>query len=330
MTELHTDLLIVGAGPAGLFATYYAGMRSLEVVLIDSLPQVGGQLGALYPEKYIFDVAGFPAVKGRDLVAGLSQQAQTADAEILLNEECTTLEDHAGGFRVTTSGAKTIYCGAVLITAGIGRFTPRALPVVDDFAGSGVEPVVGPPDLYATDDVVVVGGGDSAIDWANALVPHARSVTLVHRRARFTAHESSVAQLLATSARVHTDSEIVEVHGDEAVTAVTLRNARTEATVTVDASVLIPALGHIASLGPLVECGLDIGDRHIEVNTDMSTSRRGVFAAGDIATYPGKVQLMVVGFGEAATAVNNIAVHLRPDEHLFPGHSSEKVHATTA
>lgn len=318
------DILIIGGGPAGLFATYYAGMRGLVVAVVDSLSHLGGQVAALYPEKNIYDVAGFPAVRGRELVAGLVEQALTAQPEIILGQECSTIDEQSdGSLVITTTVGTTVHCGAVLITAGIGRFTPRPLPAVDIYTGGGVHRVVGPAHEYAEHDVIVVGGGDSAVDWTNMLAGSARSVTLIHRRDRFTAHESSVAQLLASPARVITGSEIAEVIGAEQISAVTVREARGGALQTIPATVVIPALGHIAALGPIAQWGLSLKGRQIEVGTDMSTGRARVFAAGDITEYPGKVRLMAVGFGEAATAVNNMAVLLRPEEDLFPGHSSE-------
>ncbi len=318
------DLLIIGAGPAGLFATYYAGMRGLSTVVIDSLTHLGGQVAALYPEKFIYDVAGLPAVRGRDLISGLIEQAQSADPHIILGEECATLEDQDDGSVIATTSVGTrIHCGAIVITGGIGRFTPRALPAVDVYAGDGIHRVVGPAEDYAGHDVVVVGGGDSAVDWANMLADTASSVTLVHRRARFTAHESSVEQVRNSRCRIITDAEILEVAGDSTVRHVVIKDAKQDEAEIVPASVVIPALGHIASLGPLTEWGLSIAGRQIAVGTDMWTGRPRVYAAGDITDYPGKVRLMVVGFGEAATAINNITVVLRPDEDVFPGHSSE-------
>ena len=318
------DLLIIGAGPAGLFATYYAGMRGLSTVVVDSLTHLGGQVAALYPEKFIYDVAGLPAVRGRDLISGLIEQAETARPQIILGEECATLEDQDDGSIIaTTSAGTSIHCGAVVITGGIGRFTPRALPAVDTYSGAGVHRVVGPAEEYADHDVVVVGGGDSAVDWANMLADTAKSVTLIHRRGRFTAHESSVEQLRNSLCRIITDAEVLEVAGDTTVRHVVVKDAKQDESETIPASVVIPALGHIASLGPVMQWGLTIKGRQIEVGTDMSTGRPRVYAAGDITDYPGKVRLMVVGFGEAATAINNIAVVLRPDEDVFPGHSSE-------
>ncbi|WNC00338.1 MULTISPECIES: NAD(P)/FAD-dependent oxidoreductase [Streptomyces] len=321
----ETELLIVGAGPAGLFACYYAGMRGLDVTLLDSLPHLGGQVAALYPDKEIFDVAGFPAVTGRELVERLTRQAETAAPTVVLGEGAVKLgRQDANAVIVTTDTGRVIRAGAVLITAGIGRFTPRPLPALDGFTGNGVHHLVSPPHEYAERDVVIVGGGDSAVDWANALAPHARQVTLVHRRHRFRAHEHSVARLMDSSVRILTNSEIAEVHGVDSLKSVTVRDCGTQVLQTVETDVLIPALGHIASLGPLTTWGLTIDKQQIHVDTAMSTGLDRVYAAGDITTYPGKVRLMTVGFGEAATAVNNIAVRLRPDEDLFPGHSSER------
>lgn len=321
----NTELLIVGAGPAGLFACYYAGMRGLDVTLLDSLPHLGGQVAALYPDKEIFDVAGFPAVRGRELVDRLTRQAMSASPSLLLGESAMGLRrEEAGGVLVTTDAGRVIRAGAVLITGGIGRFTPRPLPALAGFAGDGVHHLVEPPHAYADRQVVIVGGGDSAVDWANTLAPHARQVTIVHRRTRFRAHQFSVDRLMDSPVRVLTNSEIAEVHGTESLKAVTVRDCGSQALETVDADVLIPALGHIASLGPLTTWGLVLDRQQIQVDTSMSTGLDRVYAAGDITTYPGKVRLMAVGFGEAATAVNNIAVLLRPDEDLFPGHSSER------
>ncbi|MFI1379909.1 NAD(P)/FAD-dependent oxidoreductase [Embleya sp. NPDC020886] len=317
-------MLIVGAGPAGLFACYYAGMRGLRVTVLDSLPHLGGQVAALYPDKEILDVAGHPAIRGRDLVARLTEQASTAEPIVLLGDGAAEIGHQPDAVTVSTTAGHEIRAGAVLLTAGIGRFTPRPLPALTGYTGEGVHHVVAAPHTYAGRDVVVVGGGDSAVDWANALAPHARRVTLVHRRQRLRAHEHSVARLTASPVRILTDSEIAEVHGEHAVYAVTIRDCETRSLERVDADVLIPALGHVASLGPLTRWGLRVDKQQIEVDTDMSTGVDRVYAAGDVTTYRGKVRLMAVGFGEAATAVNNIAVRLRPDEDLFPGHSSDR------
>ncbi|WP_405970571.1 NAD(P)/FAD-dependent oxidoreductase [Streptomyces sp. NBC_00988] len=323
-SDTDTELLIIGAGPTGLFASFYAGLRGLSVTLLDSLPHLGGQVAALYPRKEIFDIAGFPAVTGQELVDRLVAQARLAEPVIRLDEAAGRLESGPDAVTVTTSSGRRIRAGAVLITAGIGHFTPRPLPALDTFAGSGVHHVVAEAETYTGRHVVIVGGGDSAVDWANALVPYARQVTLVHRRKRFRAHEQSVTRLMDSTVRILTDSEIAEVHGGDRMEAVTVRDCGSQALLRLDADVLIPALGHIASLGPLTGWGLHLRGQQIEVATDMSTGVDRVFAAGDITTYPGKVRLMAVGFGEAATAVNNLAVRLRPGEDLFPGHSTDR------
>ncbi|MER7705986.1 NAD(P)/FAD-dependent oxidoreductase [Kitasatospora sp. NPDC097605] len=320
----ETELLIIGAGPAGLFACFYAGMRGLGVTLLDSLPHLGGQVAALYPAKEIFDIAGFPAITGRGLVDRLVHQARLAEPDIRLGEGAGSLDRGPDSVTVSTSSGHRIRAGAVLITAGIGRFTPRPLPALEEYDGSGVHHVVAAPEEYSGRDVVIVGGGDSAVDWANTLAPYARRITLVHRRKRFSAHEHSVNRLMDSTVRVLTNSEIATVHGAGRVEAVTVRDCGTRASVRLDADVLIPALGHIASLGALKDWGLRLSGQQIEVGTDMSTGVDRVYAAGDITTYPGKVRLMAVGFGEAATAVNNLAVRLHPALDVFPGHSSDR------
>ena len=321
---MEADLLIIGGGPAGLFACFYAGLRGLSVVLLDSLPQLGGQVSALYPDKAILDVAGFPQISGRELTEGLIVQAKSADPAIVLEEGARTLEHGADHVTVTTDTGRSIRVGAVLLTAGIGRFTPRSLPALDAFAGDGIHHFVAAPSRYAHRHVVIVGGGDSAVDWANTLEPLAGSVTVIHRRRRFRAHEHAVKQLLDSSARVLTNAELVGVHGTAALDAVSVRDCDTDALTRLEADVLIAALGHIASLGALTGWGLRMNGAQIEVGTDMATNIDRVYAAGDVTAYPGKVRLIAVGFGEAATAVNNIAVRLRPDQDLFPGHSTER------
>src|SRR5699024_8540385 len=195
MTEHHLDILIVGAGPVGLYGVYYAGVRGLKVGVIDSLSEVGGQVSALYPEKLIFDIAGYPMVKGRDLITSLAAQAAQADPVYLLGQEAQELTEHGdGAFTVTTSTGDVVHCGAIVLTAGIGTFTPRKLPAGEDFLGRGLEYFVPDPVPYAGSEVVIVGGGDSALDWALMLEEHAKSVTVVHRRKVFRAHAATVAQ----------------------------------------------------------------------------------------------------------------------------------------
>ncbi|WP_024874933.1 NAD(P)/FAD-dependent oxidoreductase [Saccharomonospora piscinae] len=321
---LSVDLLIVGAGPTGLYAAYYAGFRGLSTAIVDSLPEAGGQITAMYPEKMIYDVAGFPAVRGRDLVKGLVEQASRWNPGYLLGRKADTLDDTGDGLRVTLTSGEVVDARAVLITAGIGEFTPRPLPSGGDWLGRGLVHFVPALDVHAGQHVVVVGGGDSAFDWALALRPIAASVTLVHRRARFRAAPSVVAEAYDEGVRVLTDTEVTALRGDDsgALAEVDLEG-RDGSTLTLPAQTVVAALGFTADLGPLESWGLRVERRAITVDTTMATARDRVYAAGDVASYPGKVKLIATGFGEAATAVNNIAVALDPGAKLFPGHSSD-------
>lgn len=318
---VETDLLVIGAGPTGLFATYYAGFRGMRVAVVDSLPELGGQITAMYPEKQILDVAGFPSVKGRDLVEGLVAQANTAAPAYLLSRTASSLTEDADGVTVGLDDGTEVRAKAVLITAGIGKFSPRPLPAGEDWLGRGLEFFVPSFQPYAGKDVVIVGGGDSAFDWALHLEPVARSVTLVHRRDAFRAHQRTVEAVRASGVEIVTKAEVSAIKGDTTVESVE---------ITVDgvvtsrpAQAIVAALGFIADLGPIQQWGIEVSKRHVVVDPSMRTNLARVFAAGDITEYPGKVRLIAVGFGEAATAVNNAAVVIDPSAHVFPGHSSE-------
>lgn len=322
---LNCDLIVVGAGPAGLFATYYAGFRGLRVALVDSLPELGGQVTAMYPEKAILDVAGFPNVKGRDLIAGLVAQALTADPVQLLGRTATELEAGEESVRLVLDDGTVVAASAIVITAGIGKFSPRPLPAGGEWLGRGLEFFVPSFEPYRDVDVVIVGGGDSAFDWALHLEPIARSVTLVHRRDAFRAHARTVEQVRSSSVRIVTKAQVAAIRGGDRVEEVELLVDGDEGphTSVLPAQAVVAALGFIADLGPLQQWGLTTHKRHLVVDTAMQTNLPRVYAAGDITDYPGKVRLIAVGFGEAATAINNAAVAIDPDAHLFPGHSSE-------
>lgn len=318
----EVDIAIVGAGPTGLFAAYYAGFRGLSVTVIDTLPEPGGQITAMYPEKAIFDVAGFPSVKGRDLVANLVAQAAPYAPQYRLGTVAQELSYPDGKPVLGLAGGGELRCGAVLITAGLGSFTPRPLPAAETFTGDGVVFFVPHLADLAGHDVVIVGGGDSAFDWALALQPLARSVTLVHRREKFRAHAATVDRVRQLPVRIVVNAEVTKIHGDGRATGADI-SVKGGGTQTVPADTVVAALGFTADLGPLATWGLELDRRHIRVDSTMATNRPRVFAAGDIAEYPGKVRLIATGFGEAATAVNNAAVVIDPAAHLFPGHSSE-------
>lgn len=315
------DLLIVGAGPVGLFGAYYAGVRQLSTIVLDSLEEPGGQITAMYPEKAIFDVAGFPAIKGRELVEQLIAQAAPHDPEYLLGHQALDLERGEGAFAVTTSQGVRIECRAIVITGGIGTFTPRPLPAGGDYLGRGLAHFVPDPSAYEGQNIVVVGGGDSALDWALMLEPLGKSVTIVHRRGEFRGHPHSVELLKASSVKILTDAQISDVRGDPNVTEVDI-DVKGEI-VTLPCERLVAALGFTANLGPLMDWGIEIRKRQVVVDSMGRTSVPGVYAAGDIVDYEGKVKLIATGFGEVATAVNNAAAFLNPNVSAFPGHLSD-------
>ncbi|MEV4757652.1 NAD(P)/FAD-dependent oxidoreductase [Micromonospora sp. NPDC049559] len=318
----EVDIAVIGAGPSGLFAAYYAGFRGLSVAVIDALPEPGGQVTAMYPEKVIYDVAGFPAIKGRELVANLVAQAEPYGPEYLLGVRAETLSYADERPVLGLSDGEPLRCGAVLVTGGLGSFAPRPLPAAENFTGRGIVFFVPHLADLTGQDVLIVGGGDSAFDWALALAPLARSVTLVHRRERFRAHAATVARVQQLPVRIIVNAEVAKIHGDGAVAGaeIAVKGGGTE---TVAADTIVAALGFTADLGPLATWGLALDRRHILVDSTMATNLPRVFAAGDITEYPGKVRLIATGFGEAATAVNNAAVVIDPAAHLFPGHSSD-------
>ena len=324
--DVETDLLIVGAGPTGLFGAYYAGFRGMRVAVVDSLPELGGQVSAMYPEKSILDVAGFPSVKGRELVEQLVEQAASARPAYLLGRTASSLEttdeESGTGVVMQLDDGTTITAKVVIITAGMGKFTPRPLPAGEGWEDRGLVFFVPSFAEYAGRDVVIVGGGDSAFDWAHHLEPIARSVTLVHRRDQFRAHRATVDAVLAGSTEVITKAQVTRLVGEHHVESVEITTADGEV-LTRPAQSVVAALGFVADLGAMQQWGLDFDHRHVRVDTHMRTNLPRVFAAGDITEYPGKVRLIAVGFGEVATAVNNAAVLVDPDAHVFPGHSSD-------
>jgi thioredoxin reductase (NADPH) len=328
------DLLLVGAGPVGLFGAYYAGFRGLSCAVMDSLPALGGQVTALYPEKNLYDIAGFPAVRGRDLIDQLVRQAEPFSPAYLLGHQAEKLERHLvdGEERllVTTASGLEVSCSAVVITGGIGTFTPRTLPCGTEYEGRGLRYFVPSLAELAGLDVVIVGGGDSAVDWALSLQSLARSVTLVHRRERFRAAAHSVAQLEKSSVQLVLNAEVAALTGEPSVQEAHVQVKGEQSVRTLPAQAVIAALGFHAQLGPLEQWDIALRDRAVLVDTRMETSFPNVFAAGDIATYDGKVKLIAVGFGEVATAVNNAAARLQPEVGLAPGHSSDAPPPTTS
>jgi ferredoxin/flavodoxin---NADP+ reductase len=325
------DITIIGAGPTGLFAAFYAGMRGASCRLVDNLDQVGGQLTALYPEKYIFDVAGFPKVLAKDLVKGFAEQALQFQAPVHLGENVIGLERETenGAPRFTVVTDRDAYPSrAVLIAGGIGAFTPRKLPLkdADRWYGKGLYDRVLDPQVFRGKRVLLVGGGDSAFDWAVNLQGIARSIVMIHRRDGFRAHAATVRQVQALSAagkmELRTFWELRAIHGDAHIEAVTIYNNKTKLEERLAVDCVIPQLGFLSSLGAIAEWGLDIEKGEIKVAQTMATNLPGVFAAGDIVTYAGKLKLIATGAAEAAIAVNHAVHFINPAAKVEPGHSS--------
>jgi len=310
------DVAIVGAGPTGLYSAYCAGFRGLSTAVIDALPHPGGQVSTLYPEKIIYDIAGHPAIRGQQLVDNLVSQIAPFEPTYLMGHTATTLTKDRTCWSVGTDRG-----ASVSVAAGIGAFTPRVLPCALPYQGRGVTYHIPRLEAHRGQRVVVVGGGDSAIDWALALVPIAETVTLVHRSSRFRAHEHSINQLRSSSVRVLTDADVLTCHGSSRLSSVGIRTVAGEERL--PAQALVAALGFTAKLGPIAGWGMNMSGRRISVDRAMRTSVLGVYAAGDSASYVGRVPLIAVSFGEAAVAVNHVAVQLQPEADLAPGHSSD-------
>ena len=319
------DITIIGAGPVGMAAAFWAGMREASCRIVDSLPELGGQLTTLYPEKWIFDVVGHPRVLARDLVELLRAQSleqfdvpvhlDTTALEIAWDDEHVTLRTDRGELVSRT----------VIVAGGHGAFEPKKLPVSDydmsPWEGRGAEYVVGSKEVYAGKRVVIVGGGDSAFDWIVNLVDTASEVTLVHRREGFRAHEATVSQVraLADAGRValKVPATIAHVQGGQAVEAVVLNTGEI---VPCDAVLL--QLGFVTKLGPLREWGFEIEKGALVVDGVMKTNLDRVWACGDIATFDGKLKLIATGFAEAAIAVAQAVHHIRPDVRIQPAYST--------
>ena len=324
------DITIIGAGPAGLFALFYAGMRGISAQVVDALAEPGGQLAALYPEKFIFDVAGYTKVLAKDLVKGLREQAAQFGEPVHLAQRVTGLEHRDGTFVLHTD--KGDYpTKSIIEAAGIGAFSPRRLPqaCAEPWYGKGIYDVVSDPAEFRGQRVVIIGGGDSAFDWATQLSGIATHVTLVHRSDRFRAHGATIAQfeadVAAGRAAMHTFSEIADVTcraEGERFTHIAIKQVKTKAITEIEADVVLPMLGFVSDIGPIAEWGLSLEKDEIVVNQLMETGREGVWAAGDVTTYPGKLKLIACGFGEAATAVNQAVHWMYPDKKVAPGHSS--------
>ena len=323
--QLVYDITIIGGGPVGLFTAFYGGMRQATVKIIESLPQLGGQLSALYPEKYIYDVAGFPKIRAQELINNLKEQMAKFEPVVALEQSVEKLEKLEDGTFKLTTNSEVHYSKTIIITAGNGAFQPRRLELESavQYERKNLFYFIEDLNKFAGQKVVVFGGGDSAVDWALMLEPIAQQVTIVHRRDKFRAHEHSVENLYTSKVDVKTPYLPLELIGDESgIKQVVLKGANGEGKVTIDVDAVICNYGFVSSLGPIKEWGLHIEKNTILVNSKMETNVPGIYAAGDICQYEGKVKLIACGFGEAPTAVNNAKSYIDPKAKVQPMHSS--------
>lgn len=331
----EAELAIVGAGPVGLYAAYYAGFRGLDTVVLESLPIAGGQIATFYPDTTIYDVAGFPAVTGRELVERLVAQASAFPIPIRLGEEVVASARRGDGFLLTTAttrGSSTAATRAryrvraILVTAGIGSFSPQRIaePAIAAWEGRGLcyEPPAS--DVVRDARVLVLGGSERAIDVAIACAGTARTVTLVHRRDRLPVGDDVRQRLEESAVRFLPFRELAAIVGDAHVERATLLDRRDGSTQEVEANFVVPCFGFHADGAALGRFGARREGGALLVDSRMATDQIGIWAAGDGATYPGKVRVLAADFGEACTAVNNVAAALLPGAHVFPGYSSHR------
>ncbi|MEQ9375715.1 MAG: NAD(P)/FAD-dependent oxidoreductase [Imperialibacter sp.] len=320
---IKTDICIIGAGPVGLFAVFEAGLLKLKCHLIDALPQVGGQLSEIYPKKPIYDIPGFPTVNAQELVDNLMKQIAPFKPSFTLGERVDGLtKQEDGSFLLSTSDGTEVHAGVVVIAAGLGSFEPRK-PVIENlekFEGKGVDYMVKDPEKYRDKKIVIAGGGDSALDWTIFLSEVAKEVTLVHRNQTFRGALDSADKVFELAQenkiRLLLNSNLHSLDGDGVMKAVHITD-QASAVNTYDADYLIPLFGLSPKLGPIADWNLGIDKSAIVVNTeDYSTNIPGIYAIGDINTYPGKLKLILCGFHEAALMAQSAFKYIYPDQKL--------------
>jgi len=322
--ELY-DITVIGAGPSGLFALFYAGMRGAKAKVIDALPEMGGQLYALYPEKYIYDMPGIPAITGQALVDACVEQAFQWPHAKCMEERVTHIERLSDNtIKIVTDKAEHS-SRTVILASGIGAFKPRKLaaPSAEAFEDKGLYYYARSFDEFTGKRVVIVGGGDSAVDYALAIAPKAAQVTLVHR-SPFRAHPHTVEQLRASRAVIYQpDHEIKEVRGGAMVESVIVVQTKTKEEIEVRCDAVLCALGFVSDLGEVKKWGIELDGNGIKVDTaTQETSVKGIYAAGDVVAHPGKLKLIACGTSEAAIAVNQAMNYMDPSQKVQPVHSS--------
>ncbi len=325
-----TDVLIIGAGPVGLFAAFYTGMRDLSMRIVDPLPEPGGQLTALYPEKYIYDVAGFPKIRAKELVKNQVDQLAPFHPIYNLNERAEKLEKLAdGSFSLITDKGNKYEAAAVIIAGGVGAFEPRKVvaPGIAEFEGKGVQYAVKNLEMYRGKRVLVMGGGDSAVDWVLMLKDVGAKVTLIHRRDSFRAHAATTNQMIAAhdagEIEILTPYELRRLEGDSKLERAVVFNNATQEDKILEIDEVLSMVGYLSKLGPIAEWGLELEGSRIKVSPVMETNISGIYSCGDICAYHGKLKLIATGYGEAAIAANHAAVIANPSLKFEPGHSSE-------
>lgn len=330
MTNIIKDIAIIGAGPVGIFAIFQAGMLKMKCAVIDTLEAPGGQCISLYPEKPIYDIPAVPQVLAKDLVESLMKQAEPFDAEFFLNQRVEQLTKQGEYFVLETSAGNVIHAKAVIIAAGAGAFGPNKPPLarLEEFENKSVFYMVSRKDAFRGKKIMIAGGGDSAIDWAISLSEIAE-VTLVHRRDKFRCAPNSYEQVLKLQSEgkinILTPYQLDELVGGKGnLEAVILKDFDGN-TKSVPTDVLLSFYGLAMDIGPIENWGLDINKKHLAVNpTSMETNIKGVFAVGDICSYPGKLKLILTGFSECAIACHAIYHLVYPDEILHFEYSTSK------
>lgn len=327
MTEKQYDITIIGGGPVGLFAAFYAGLRGMTVKIIESLSELGGQPAILYPEKVIYDIPAYPELTGAELTDNLIKQISRFEdrTTVCLKEEVQSFEKNNQGFTIQTNKGQHS-SKAIIIACGNGAFAPRTLGLEgeESFAEKNIFYNVHQLDQFAGKNVVICGGGDSAVDWALALYGLAESVTIVHRRDAFRAHEHSVELLKASGVKILTPyipNQLIGENGQ--VSQIVLQKVKSEESLTLDLDALIVSFGFSTSNKNLKNWQLDYKRSSILVNHLYKTNQEGVFAIGDAADYEGKVDLIATGFGEAPIAVNQAI------NYIYPERDNRIVHSTS-
>lgn len=320
---ITTDICIVGAGPVGLFAVFEAGLLKMRCHLVDALPQIGGQLSEIYPQKPIYDIPGYPTVNAQELVDNLKLQIDPFHPTFTLGERVETIERQEDkSFIVGTSDHTKIHCKVIVIAGGLGCFEPRkpAVERLEDFEGKGVAYMVKDPETFRDKEIVLAGGGDSALDWTIFLSNVAKKVTLVHRGETFRGAPDSAEKVfhLAQEGKINLilKSNVTKIDGDSHLKEVTIVGPDNNASQ-INADYLIPLFGLSPKLGPIADWGLNVEKSAIQVDTfDYATNIEGIFAIGDINTYPGKLKLILCGFHEAALMCQSAFKYVYPNQHL--------------